>query len=105
MQQIELAHDPGARAYGRFGLVFPVQAGYRYLVDCAVAGASEFELSHTGFGQTAEGARTAANSGLVSFVSAPVRDGGRGWIEFKAVRTQSAAWQWRGCEITPLRAQ
>lgn len=105
MDRVDLSNDatsPGKA--GRFGLVFAVQPGYRYLVDCAVGRASEFTVSHTGLGPAANEARVSANGGLVSLVSAPVRAAGNAWVEFKATRTQSAAWDWRGCEITPLRS-
>lgn len=99
-----LSDSSAPRLAGKFGLTFRVEPGFRYLVDCAVAHASEMAVSHTGFGQTANEARMPVNSGFVSVISPPVRAGGTAWIEFKALRAQSAAWRWRGCEVTPLRS-
>ena len=102
---IGLLNDRGAPGLaGKFGLTFRVEPGYRYLVDCAVAQASEMAVTHTGFGQAANQAATPVNSGFVSLISPQVRAAGTAWIEFKALRTQSAAWRWRGCEVTPLRS-
>lgn len=89
---------------GKFGLTFRVEPGFRYLVDCAVAQVSEMSVSHTGFGQATNESSLPVNAGFVSLISPPVRSPGTAWIEFKALRAQSAAWRWRGCEITPLRA-
>jgi hypothetical protein len=102
---IGLLNDRSAPSLsGKFGLTFRVEPGYRYLVDCAVPQASEMAVSHTGLGQAANGASTPVNSGIVSVVSPTVSSAGTAWIEFKALRTQSAVWRWRGCEITPLRS-
>lgn len=102
---VGLLSDASApRLAGKFGLTFRVEPGFRYLVDCAVTHATEMAVSHTGFGQTANEARTPVNTGFVSLISPPVRTGGTAWIEFKAMRAQSAAWRWRGCEVTPLRS-
>lgn len=89
---------------GKFGLTFRVEPGYRYLVDCAVSQASEMAVSHTGLGQTTNESSLPVNAGFVSLISPPVRAQGTAWIEFKALRASSAAWRWRGCEITPLRS-
>ncbi|GAB3509687.1 hypothetical protein GCM10027400_11710 [Pseudoxanthomonas daejeonensis] len=104
MDVMELVSS-GGRNGGGFGVAFPVQAGYRYLVDCAMARATDFEFSHSGLGPVWSAGRVTANDGIVTLVSAPVTGAGRARVEFEALSAPGATWQWRGCEITPLRVR
>lgn len=89
---------------GRAGISFQARAGYRYLIDCAVAEAPEFEVSLLVPGAAEQSLRQAPTAGLLSVVTPPAASAGKLALGLRALRANSAYWDWHGCEVTPLRA-
>lgn len=96
--------DRFGQLVGRVGISFQARPGYRYLIDCAVAEAQEFEVRMVVPESTLQTTRETVSAGLVSVVTPPVTTAGMVALGLRASRNQLAFWDWHGCEVTPLRA-
>lgn len=96
--------DRFSQLAGRVGISFQARPGYRYMIDCAVAEAQEFEATMQVPGTAPQGIRQSLSSGLVSVVTPPVTSAGPVSLGLRATRSMGAFWDWHGCEVTPLRA-